>query len=61
MDNELRKVTHVENVRYDKAAEELVILDQTLLPNEEKFLRLTTAEEMYDAIKTLKEIGRAHV
>ena len=57
MDNELRKVTHVENVRYDKAAEELVILDQTLLPNEEKFLRLTTAEEMYDAIKTLKVRG----
>ena len=23
MDNELRKVTHVENIRYDKAAEEV--------------------------------------
>ena len=57
MDNELRKVTHVENIRYDEAAEELVILDQTLLPNEEKFLRLTTAEEMYDAIKTLRVRG----
>ena len=57
MDKELRKVTHVENVRYDKAAEELVILDQTLLPNEEKFIRLATAEEMYDAIKLLKVRG----
>ena len=57
MDEKLRQVTHVENIRYDKAAEELVILDQTLLPNEEKFLRLTTAEEMYDAIKTLKVRG----
>lgn len=57
MDDKLRKVTHVENVRYDKAAEELVILDQTLLPNEERFLRLTTAEEMYDAIKLLKVRG----
>ena len=57
MDDKLRKVTHVENVRYDKAAEELVILDQTLLPNEERFLRLTTAEEMYDAIKLLKIRG----
>ena len=46
MDEKLRQVTRVENIRYDKAAEELVILDQTLLPNEEKFLRLTTAEEM---------------
>ena len=57
MDEKLRQVTHVENIRYDKAAEELVILDQTLLPNEEKFIRLTTAEEMYDAIKTLKVRG----
>ena len=57
MDEKLRQVTHVENIRYDKAAEELVILDQTLLPNEEIFLRLTTAEEMYDAIKTLKVRG----
>ena len=57
MDEKLRQVTHVENIRYDKAAEELVILDQTLLPNEEKFLRLTSAEEMYDAIKTLKVRG----
>ena len=57
MDEKLRQVTHVENIRYDKAAEELVILDQTLLPNDEKFLRLTTAEEMYDAIKTLKVRG----
>ena len=57
MDEKLRQVTHVENIRYDKAAEQLVILDQTLLPNEEKFLRLTSAEEMYDAIKTLKVRG----
>ena len=57
MDEKLRQVTHVENIRYDKAAEELAILDQTLLPNEEKFLRLTSAEEMYDAIKTLKVRG----
>ena len=57
MDEKLRKVTHVENIRYDKAAEELVILDQTLLPNEEKFLRLTTAEEMYNAIKLLRVRG----
>ncbi len=57
MDEKLRQVTHVENIRYDKAAEELIILDQTLLPNEERFLRLTTAEEMYDAIKLLRVRG----
>ena len=57
MDEKLRQVTHVENVRYDKASVELVILDQSLLPNEETYRSLTTAEEMYDAIKTLKVRG----
>ena len=51
------EMTPVENIRYDKAAEELVILDQSLLPNEEMYRSLTTAEEMYDAIKTLKVRG----
>ena len=57
MSEELRKVTHVENIRYDKEREELIIIDQTLLPNEERFITLTTAEEMYGAIKTLKVRG----
>ena len=57
MSEELRKVTHVENIRYDKEREELVIIDQTLLPNEERFITLTTAEEMYDAIKLLRVRG----
>ena len=47
----------VENIRYDKTEEKLVIIDQTLLPNEEKFLCLTTAEEMYDAIRKLRVRG----
>ena len=54
---ELTAVTHAENIRYDKAEEALYIIDQTLLPNEEVFLRLTTAEEMYDAIKKLRVRG----
>lgn len=54
---DLTAVTHVENIRYDKAAEKLIIIDQSLLPNEEKFLCLTTAEEMYDAIKRLRVRG----
>ena len=54
MSEQLKQVTHVENIRYDKKREELVIIDQTLLPNEERFITLTTAEEMYDAIKLLR-------
>ncbi len=57
MSEQLKQVTHVENIRYDKEREELVIIDQTLLPNEERFITLTTAEEMYDAIKLLRVRG----
>lgn len=35
----------------------LCIIDQTLLPNEEKEIRLETAQQMYDAIKLLKVRG----
>ncbi len=36
MNEAIRQVTHVQNIRYDKATERLYIIDQTLLPNEEK-------------------------
>ncbi len=35
----------------------LIIIDQTLLPNEEKYIELTTREETWDAIKTLAVRG----
>ena len=35
----------IQNIRYDKAEEALYILDQSLLPNEEKIIALRTAEE----------------
>ena len=54
---EIRNVTHVQNIRYDKDAEELWIIDQTLLPNTEREIRLTTAEEMYEAIRLLRVRG----
>ena len=46
-----------QNIRYDKEAEALYIIDQTLLPNEEKELRLETAEQMYEAILLLRVRG----
>ena len=54
---DIQSVTHAQNIRYDRKAETLYIIDQTLLPNEEKEIRLQTAEEMYDAIRTLKVRG----
>lgn len=54
---ELQSVIHAQNIRYDRKAEALYIIDQTLLPGEEREIRLQTAEEMYDAIRTLKVRG----
>ena len=45
------------NIRYDKAAEALYIIDQTLLPGQEREIRLETLEQMYDAIKLLRVRG----
>lgn len=57
MRDAVRQVTHVENIRYDKAEEALYIIDQTLLPNEEKEIRIRTLEEMVEAIKALRIRG----
>ena len=38
----LAQVIGAENIRYDKAEEKLIILDQSLLPNEEVYLVLAT-------------------
>ena len=57
MNEAIRQVTHVQNIRYDKATERLYIIDQTLLPNEEKETELRTVEEMIEAIKMLRIRG----
>ena len=54
---DIQSVTHVQNIRYDRKAEALYIIDQTLLPGEEREIRLQTAEEMYDAIWLLRVRG----
>jgi len=57
MDNALRSVTHAQNIRYDKGLEALYIIDQSLLPGEEREIRLQTAEEMVEAIQKLRVRG----
>lgn len=44
-------------VALDETAKALVIIDQTLLPNEERILSLTTAEDIWQAIHTLQVRG----
>ncbi len=45
------------NIRYDKAAERLYIIDQTLLPGQEREIPLDTAEQMHEAIRMLRVRG----
>ncbi|MCL2078346.1 MAG: S-methyl-5-thioribose-1-phosphate isomerase [Oscillospiraceae bacterium] len=45
------------NVRLSDDGNAVVIIDQTLLPNEEKYLTLTTPEQMYEAIYMLRVRG----
>ena len=51
----LESVTHAVNVR--REGNVLITLDQTLLPNVTKYLDLTTAEEMWEAIYSLRVRG----
>ncbi len=46
-----------DTVSLDETTDELVIIDQTLLPNEIKLLRLNNAEEIFEAIRVLKVRG----
>lgn len=46
-----------ENVRLSEDGRSVVILDQRKLPNRVEYLTLSTAEEMYDAIKSLAVRG----
>jgi methylthioribose-1-phosphate isomerase len=45
------------NIRLSEKEDSVIILDQRLLPNQIVYLELRTAEEMYDAIYTLKVRG----
>ncbi len=50
-------ILEVESVAYDENAGALVILDQTLLPNETVLLRLTELEPIWEAIYALRVRG----
>ncbi|MCR5387665.1 MAG: S-methyl-5-thioribose-1-phosphate isomerase [Lachnospiraceae bacterium] len=50
-------MTGVDHVHLSDDEKSLIILDQSALPNEVKYLTLKKAQEMYDAIKTLAVRG----
>ena len=53
----LENVTHIDNVRLSEAGDAVVILDQSLLPNETKYLVLNRREELFEAIRALRVRG----
>ena len=57
MSDELKQVTHIDNVRLGDDEKSVVIIDQTQLPNRTVYLTLRTPQEMYDAIKLLQVRG----
>lgn len=58
MSQEIKKnIMDYETVDFDSATCELLLLDQTLLPNETKIIRLSNAKEIWEAIYLLKVRG----
>ena len=53
----MEKFTSVPHVRLTDDGRGVVILDQSRLPNDQAYITLRTAEEMYDAIKKLQIRG----
>lgn len=45
----------LEVIKISDDAKELIILDQTVLPNHEEYLTLTSLQPMWEAIKKLQE------
>ena len=57
MPDELKQVTHIDNVRLGDDERSVVIIDQTQLPNRTVYLTLRTPRELYDAIQLLQVRG----
>ncbi|WP_234032908.1 S-methyl-5-thioribose-1-phosphate isomerase [Paenibacillus faecalis] len=56
-DKEMAAAAMIQSVTLDDANDTLVILDQTVLPNEKRFLPLKEMKEIWDAIYYLKVRG----
>ena len=53
----MRNILDYDSVELSPNGRDVIILDQSLLPNQEKFLHLTTAEQVFYAITLLKVRG----
>lgn len=57
MDESIRNVTHMDNVKLSEDGRSIVIIDQTQLPNRMEYITLSTAKEIWDAIYLLQVRG----
>ena len=53
----IKSVTHIDNIRLSDDSSTVVILDQSLLPNETKYITLNSREELFEAIAMLRVRG----
>ena len=55
--DEIRQVTHIDNVRLSDDGQSVIIIDQTKLPGKMEYISLNTPEDIYQAIFELKIRG----
>lgn len=55
--DDLKSVTHIDNVKLSEDEKEVIIIDQTKLPTVTEYLSLGTAKDLYEAIFELKVRG----
>ena len=55
--DEIKKVTHIDNVRLSDDGKSVIIIDQTKLPTELEYIYLKTPEDIFEAIFQLKIRG----
>lgn len=55
--DDLKRITHIDNVRLGADKSSVIIIDQTRLPAVTEYLTLRTAKDLYDAIFELKVRG----
>lgn len=55
--DELKQITHIDNVKLSDDKCSVIIIDQTKLPTVTEYLTLSTAKDLYDAIFELKVRG----
>ena len=55
--DDLKQVTHIDNVRLSDDQRSVIIIDQTRLPNQTEYLTLGTAKDIFEAIFELKVRG----